>query len=588
MRDSRQKAIFRVRRTSAAPTVMAIGGFLCVLMVLLYVVAGREAGLSAPAAAVPPQLTSAEPIPQSGGPTTRPQIAAAPRGCDAPSLCQVAVRSDEEAKRGPRSEVGTIDVVDQNQREEDRRPPASSTQKVAGGPTGDADAAIARQKLIREQLEAGEFVAAMKTAEAARNPAERSRLIKMVVEAQIDAGVFDAALSALRRMPDEEQRSRVRQEITAQRSLAGGTLADFDSLINLIQNETSGPWEEIDGVGGTIDEFEQGIRVDPNGMLARLSREERTQRLKEIGATARVADLNEDVARPSQLRLVSLTRLEREVARRLADGQPVVETMKRLAGLYQVRYVFIYPDAQEILIGGPAEGWRYTETGVAVAKTSGAPTLQLDDLVTLLRTFSPAGQGIFGCSINPRQEGLRRLKAFVAQSQARGPLSAGAGVRAWVRQLQRRLGLQDIEIYGVPEESRVARVIVEADYRLKLIGIGKMRVPGVPSFFDLLTLEEQRAATMDALRWWLTMKYDAVLHSPERDVFEIQGASVLCRSENQFITDQGKQVQTGKTEGANRLFAETFTNHYAELARHDLVFAELQNVFDLALVAALL
>ncbi|NOX56852.1 MAG: DUF1598 domain-containing protein, partial [Planctomycetes bacterium] len=293
-------------------------------------------------------------------------------------------------------------------------------------------------------------------------------------------------------------------------------------------------------------------------------------------------------ARPSELRLVSLTRLEREVARRLADGQPVVETMKRLAGLYEVRYLFIYPESKEIVIGGPAEGWRYTETGVAIAKTSGTPTLQLDDLVTLLRTFSPAGQGIFGCSINPRQEGLKRLKAFVAQSQARGPLSAGAGVRNWVRQLQRQLGLQDIEIYGVPEDSRVARVIVEADYRLKLIGIGKMRVPGIPSFFDLLTVQEQKAATMDALRWWLTMKYDAVLHSPDRNVFEIQGASVLCRSENQFITDQGKQVQTGKTEGANRLFAENFTNHYAELARRDLVFAELQNVFDLALVAALL
>src|SRR5690606_28508644 len=104
-----------------------------------------------------------------------------------------------------------------------------------------------------------------------------------------------------------------------------------------------------------------GVRVDPNGLLQLLTREERTERLKALGIEARVADLNEDMARPSDLRLVSLTRLEREVARRIAAGQPVVETMQNLAGLSRVEYVFVYPEQNEIVIGGPAEGWRYDE-----------------------------------------------------------------------------------------------------------------------------------------------------------------------------------------------------------------------------------
>jgi hypothetical protein len=84
------------------------------------------------------------------------------------------------------------------------------------------------------------------------------------------------------------------------------------------------------------------------------------------------------------------------------------------------------------------------------------------------------------------------------------------------------------------------------------------------------------------------MHYESVTHSAERNAFEISGSSVLCQSENQFISEQGQQVGTGKAEPINRQFAANFTKHYAEIARRDPVFADLQGVFDLALVAALL
>jgi len=43
-----------------------------------------------------------------------------------------------------------------------------------------------------------------------------------------------------------------------------------------------------------------------------------------------------------------------------------------------------------------------------------------------------------------------------------------------------------------------------------------------------------------------------------------------------------------KSEATNRLFAANFTTHYGELASQDPVFADLQNIFDLSLIAALL
>src|SRR5262249_19653941 len=93
---------------------------------------------------------------------------------------------------------------------------------------------------------------------------------------------------------------------------------------------------------------------------------------------------------------------------------------------------------------------------------------------------------------------------------------------------------------------------------------------------------------MDALRWWLTMKYEAVLHSPDRDVFEIQGSAVKCQSENELITAEGKRIHTGKSEATKRLFAQNFTPGYAELAQPHPIFADMQNIFDLSLVSAIL
>lgn len=456
----------------------------------------------------------------------------------------------------------------------------------AGAAAADAAANPAKDRVL-SHLQAGEFGPALDAAETAKSLPEKRELLQLVAVAQADAGNASAARAALRRVPTAGPGDGA----LARAAMAGGgSQANFMPLMMLLFNTTSGEWEMMDGVGGNMMPFYTGVRVDPNGMLALLSKEDRVGRLKDLGLEARKADLNDDMARASSLRLVSLTRLEREVARRLKAGQPVLETMRHLAGLQKIQYVFVYPEQGEIVVGGPAEAWRYNEMGLPVGTTSGRPTLQLDDLVTVLRIFSPSGQNAFHCLIVPRQVGLAKVKALVEQSNARGPLAAGA-VRHWVRQLQEALGEQDAVFAGVPTDSRVARAILEADYRMKLVGVGRLDGgPGIPSYFDLLSPKTVKSnpPALDALRWWLTMKYDGVMHSPDRNVFELVGSSVRCLCENELVTSDGTRIHTGKADAANQQFALNFTNHYEQLAARDSVFADLQNIFDLAMVAALL
>jgi len=443
---------------------------------------------------------------------------------------------------------------------------------------------------ILAHIEFGEFTRAVELAKTATDTEERSQLLGIVADAQMKIGDFHAALGSIRSMPDYNERKIARDKHLDEQALAGGSQADFTQLIELIMSETEGMWEEVDGSGGTISQFDQGVRVEPSGVLRTQTAEEQSGRLKDLGIQVREALLNNEIAQVSGLRVLSLPRLEAAVARRLEQGHEPTISMKLLGGLTSIKHVFVYPEDQEIVIAGPAEGWKYNEDGLPVGVESGKPIMQLDDLVTVIRAFSATNQKFFSCSINPREEGLKNLKGFVEQSSSR-PLRPGAGVRNWVGQLQQQLGRQDIVYSGINPESRVARTIVEADYRMKLIGIGKYDFAGnstIPSIFDLMTQEEQKASKLDALRWWLTMKYDAVLHTPDRNGFEFVGSSVLCQSENQFLNAQGQQVQTGQSEGSNLVFAQTFTAKYEELAKQDIVFADLKNVFDLSLVAAIL
>ncbi len=448
-----------------------------------------------------------------------------------------------------------------------------------------------RSANVKSHIAAGEYGPALDIADAVADQAEKTHLLRLIAAAMTKGGDFDAALAVIRRIPNKTARKAARGERNAEvASAAGGSGANFGPLIGLIRSVTSGLWEEDDpDEGGSIQEFETGVRVDPNGLLSHLTRAELSGRLKARGLKARVADINEDMAKASNFRIVSLTRLDQEIQRRLAEGKPVVETMKNFAGLQKIEYIFVDPKSGEILVGGPAEGWRYNAQGLPVGAKTGRPTLQLDDFVTVFRTFSRGGAGMFNCLIVPRSAGLKAARDINDAQTKRGALTAG-GTKRFVRKLTDAMGRQDVRVGGIPADSRVARVIVDADYRMKLIGIDRLQAgPGIPSYFDLIGRNSvKNAPSLNALRWWMTMKYDAVLHSKDKTVYQIQGSSVLCQGLNEQINAKGQRIHTGKADSMNALFAKNFTNEYHELAKRDIVFADLQNIFDLSLVAALI
>ena len=284
--------------------------------------------------------------------------------------------------------------------------------------------------------------------------------------------------------------------------------------------------------------------------------------------------------------MVSLTRLEKQIQLNEALGQGVDETMKYLAGLRRVEYVFVYPETGDLVVAGPAGDWTVAGENRVVSCDTGDPVVRLDDLVVIFRQMMTGRDAHFGCMINPRQEALKNVQEFQAKWSKRRVPEGAASLKAWCEQFRAAVGKQDIEIFGgLDPQTRAARTMVEADYRMKLVGMGlEEGVPGVKSYMSLI---KSPPRSMDVLRWWFTLNYDSIQTSQDHLAFNIRGQGVKVESENEHLTAQGQRDHPGESEPLNRQFAESFTKHFDELCAKYPIYAELRNLCDLALAASL-
>jgi len=367
--------------------------------------------------------------------------------------------------------------------------------------------------------------------------------------------------------------------------------ADFDSLIDLIVSTVAtDTWNQNGGGEAEVRPFPGGVMVDAGGMLRLQSRPQESGLLAAkrgaVPALAQEIQVPRSATKTSTLRYISLPRLEREIARRQASHQKLEPAMLTLAGLERVRYVFVYPETGDVVLAGPAGDWMVDE-GRIVSKRTRDPIVRLDDLLVLFRR-GDAARSHFGCSINPRQENLAKTQAFLASSSQK-PLEPGQRTK-WLGDLRDTVGRQDIEFFGIDPASRVANVLVDADYHMKLVGMGLADgVDGVESYLKSIHLKPgESPPAMSVLRWWFALQYDAIGRSEANDAFELVGQGVRVLSENEMLAEQGKRVHTGQSDPLNRQFAEAFTAHFAELAEKYPVYGELRNIFDLAMAVAII
>ncbi len=332
--------------------------------------------------------------------------------------------------------------------------------------------------------------------------------------------------------------------------------------------------------GGAFAQPIAGVDVDASGVL---KIRQFDPRLAEARRRAAVRQADNDAMRPSELRKVSLNRLESIVAEHIEAGQPLPAEIRGLAGLTSIQYVFFYPDTKDIVVAGPAEGFVADPTDRFVGIRTGKPVVLLEDLVTALRAYAPGEKAtrVISVSIDPTQEGLVRMQRFLRS--VGGHVQPGDANRLAMG-LKQNLGLQTVSVKGIPDSTHFARVLVEADYRMKLIGIGLEQLPvRVPSYVSRANPSSVAANAME--RWYFQPHYDGIAVSEDGLAMKIKERGVKLVGAHERVANNGKRV-AGRGNRASQAFCKDFTDKYDLIADRVRVYAELRQLIDIAIAAA--
>ncbi len=356
----------------------------------------------------------------------------------------------------------------------------------------------------------------------------------------------------------------------------------FLTAVTLFSQPTFG---QAGGGGDDGDAVENtaagGVEIDAEGFLSARTKVDPTGALTIRRLNEAKVSVNQKLQQPSQLRKVSLVRLERQVKELLEAGKPVPDDMQYLAGLTRITHVFYYPETDDIVVAGPAEGYFRTANNRVVGMTTGQAVLQLQDLIVALRAFAPDNTNtrVISVSIDPTQEGLRRLNNAVRRTGAVAPNRAMDVARMY----RDEVGYQEITIKGVSPRTHFAQVLVEADYNMKLIGIGLEKPPvNITSFIDAATVRSGSGLQ----RWYFQPNYNSVTVAEDSLAMELTGSGVKLVGEDERVSRQGQRTRTGKANKASRKFTTSFTKSYDNLANVSSVYGELRNLMDLSIAAA--
>jgi len=332
------------------------------------------------------------------------------------------------------------------------------------------------------------------------------------------------------------------------------------------------------GVGGLGAQAVGGISIDTDGIVRNLD----PRALQELAVTRRQALAGKPLGADGRrdLQKVSLRRIIAAVEAAAAEGGQVPTDVLTLGGLERIEYVFVDPDARDLVLAGPGDAAVIDAAGNLVAAGSGRPLLLLEDLVVALRAIDAARMGGMRCSIDPTPEGIAQLQALL------GNIQSLTNPQATFRQMEEALGPQQITVGGVPTDSHFAQVLVAADYRMKRIAMGlePAGLRGLPSY---LSMVPAGAGSM-LPRFWLEARYDPIARDPDELAWKLAGRKLVCLTESDLLAREGLARGRGRSDAMAKRWCELMTKHYDDLAARQPVFAELANCIDIAVVAALI
>ncbi|MCD4735044.1 MAG: DUF1598 domain-containing protein [Bacteroidales bacterium] len=256
------------------------------------------------------------------------------------------------------------------------------------------------------------------------------------------------------------------------------------------------------------------------------------------------------------LRVVSLKKFIKE-----AKLNPQSEDIENFFGLGWIEGYVIDSVHNDILIyGREVKNW---------------PNITIFDFIENLKNAYQNKQAPY-CSLDPRNENILQLNKYLNQQSIDIDLC----------KVKNLLGEQMSVIGGVPFKSRHALVMLDADYHMKKVSQGLIRLPNVLSYLDYALEEQDNSGGYS--RFWFRYAENSPKYINEANILEIHECKIIVSTNSMEASSSGDLADVDKDDSAANNFAERFSEHFHSSAQYVECYADLENLYRLqALVRAM-
>ncbi|MEI7660697.1 MAG: DUF1598 domain-containing protein [Bacteroidota bacterium] len=263
---------------------------------------------------------------------------------------------------------------------------------------------------------------------------------------------------------------------------------------------------------------------------------------------------------------ISLHQYFTELNQLISSGKPAPEELDSLFGMSWLSGYVIDSVKNDIILVGRCDKLR--------------PAYHAEDMFVSYQNVFDSVSAPY-CSLDPNPRNIMRVNEFLKNESV--------DFETTIKNCQAAIGGQEIVVGGVPRNSRYARTMIYADYDMKKISQGLLKVNGINSYLDLSMKDtvKKHGQAPNMSRFWLHIK-----ESTEEEKFPnylenegivfVNECPVVVLTEKQRISADGKlKDDTLREDTVARAFATGMSNAYPKLALQNQLFAELENMFRL-------
>jgi hypothetical protein len=258
-----------------------------------------------------------------------------------------------------------------------------------------------------------------------------------------------------------------------------------------------------------------------------------------------------------------------------AGKEPIPGDAENLAGIGWLEgFVTDTDNGDVILIGRRTPRW---------------PSLHIDDLAANIRNVWNDDVHPY-CSLDPRAEDVRKLTQIGSRAGAAGSFDE---MHKLFSEIKAAWGPQSVVVGGVPRNSRHAHVMIYADYHMKKVSQGLVRVGGIRSCLDIVLDEAKRQLDqtgrppglgMSISRFWFHVREGEPRYRESKGIVYLDRCSVVVLTEKQRSTADGVLHDSIEDDPYASAFAQEFSDRFQKAATLVPEYADLENLFRLSAV----